>query len=223
MESMSSISSEQIRAGRERMGMTQQELAEHVGVSLRTVGNWERGESVPRSRLAVLADVLEIEDPREEAREFGREALIKRLGYLAKRRREEIGIGRVPLGKELGISDATIRDFEFGRHLPTGRVINLLERGLEWRPGAVEDVMRQVDRKASSIGMEDLDVVDSQPVPQSLASIPTQELLREVIRRLSVLEGSAGLPTQEMLGLAASSHIPEHLEGDEDDDLEGER
>jgi DNA-binding transcriptional regulator YiaG len=222
MESMSSISSEQIRAGRERMGMTQQELAEHVGVSLRTVGNWERGESVPRSRLAVLADVLEIDDPRGESREFGREALIKRLGYLAKRRREEIGIGRVPLGKELGISDATIRDFEFGRHLPTGRVISLLERGLEWRPGAVEDVMRQVDRKASSIGMEDVDLVDSQPVPQSLASIPTQDLLREVIRRLSVLEGGSGLPTQHMLGLAANSHIPEHLEGDEDD-LGGER
>jgi hypothetical protein len=26
-----------------------------------------------------------------------------------------------------------------------------------------------------------------------------------------------------MLGLAASSHIPEHLEGDDEDDLEGER
>jgi transcriptional regulator with XRE-family HTH domain len=53
-----------IRAGRERKRMSQQELADRVGVSLRTVGNWERGETVPVARWAVLADVLDIEDPR---------------------------------------------------------------------------------------------------------------------------------------------------------------
>jgi ribosome-binding protein aMBF1 (putative translation factor) len=229
MDGMNNISYEQIRAGRERLGMTQQELANHVGVSLRTVGNWERGESVPRMHMAVLADVLEIEDPRETVREFGREALIKRLGYLAKRRREERGIGRVPLSKELGISDATIRDFEFGKHLPTGRVIQKLERGLDWRPGAVDEVMRQVNRKASSIKMEELDAMDSVSVSPDIASFSTQELLREVIRRLSLLEGSLGpdVPTQVMLGLAAQGHIPEHLEDDvedeDGDEPEGER
>jgi transcriptional regulator with XRE-family HTH domain len=45
--------------------MTQRQLAERVGVSLRTIGNWERGETVPMARWAVLADVLEIKDPRE--------------------------------------------------------------------------------------------------------------------------------------------------------------
>lgn len=48
----------QIRAARERAGLTQQELGARVGVTLRTVGNWERGATVPRNRMAVLEDVL---------------------------------------------------------------------------------------------------------------------------------------------------------------------
>lgn len=38
--------------------MTQGELGQAVGVSLRTVGNWERGESVPLNRVGALEDVL---------------------------------------------------------------------------------------------------------------------------------------------------------------------
>jgi DNA-binding XRE family transcriptional regulator len=53
-----------IRAGRERKMMTQRQLAQRVGVSLRTIGNWERGETVPVARWAMLADVLGIKDPR---------------------------------------------------------------------------------------------------------------------------------------------------------------
>lgn len=47
-----------IRAARERKGWTQQELGAAVGVGLRTVGNWERGASVPRNRLGKLVEVL---------------------------------------------------------------------------------------------------------------------------------------------------------------------
>lgn len=53
------ISGEQIRAARERARMSQQELAKKVGVSLRTVGNWERGESIPRNREHALRQVLQ--------------------------------------------------------------------------------------------------------------------------------------------------------------------
>lgn len=52
------ISSQEIRSARERAGLTQQQLGEMVGVGLRTVGNWERGETVPRNREATLRRVL---------------------------------------------------------------------------------------------------------------------------------------------------------------------
>lgn len=52
------ITGDEIRRARERAGMTQEQLGAAVGVSLRTVGNWERGAHVPRNRAAVVEDVL---------------------------------------------------------------------------------------------------------------------------------------------------------------------
>lgn len=52
---------ERIRHARERAGLTQEQLADRVGVSLRTVGSWERGENHPRNKLAVLEDVLDVQ------------------------------------------------------------------------------------------------------------------------------------------------------------------
>lgn len=52
------IEGNEIRAARERAGLSQQELAKRLDVSLRTVGNWERGETVPRNREAKIRDVL---------------------------------------------------------------------------------------------------------------------------------------------------------------------
>lgn len=51
------ITGEQLRRARERRGWTQEQLAEAVGVTFRSIGNWERGE-VPASREARLRDVL---------------------------------------------------------------------------------------------------------------------------------------------------------------------
>lgn len=48
----------EIREARERMGMTQEQLAQQIGVHLRTVGNWERGQTVPKNRMARLRRVL---------------------------------------------------------------------------------------------------------------------------------------------------------------------
>lgn len=38
--------------------MTQEELAGLLGVSARTVSNWERSSTVPRNRIGALSDVL---------------------------------------------------------------------------------------------------------------------------------------------------------------------
>lgn len=52
--------SERIRRAREDKGLTQEQLAEAVGVSQRTIGNWERGASVPRNRLGRLENILDV-------------------------------------------------------------------------------------------------------------------------------------------------------------------
>lgn len=49
-----------IRRARERKRWTQKQLAEAVGASARSVGNWELGHRVPRNRLGALEDVLGI-------------------------------------------------------------------------------------------------------------------------------------------------------------------
>lgn len=43
-----------IRKLRERRGLTQQELADRCGVTLRTVQNWEGGRHIPDSTLIIL-------------------------------------------------------------------------------------------------------------------------------------------------------------------------
>jgi transcriptional regulator with XRE-family HTH domain len=50
----------EIRRLREARGLTQQELATAIGVGQRTVGNWERGETIPKNRMGMLRDFFGI-------------------------------------------------------------------------------------------------------------------------------------------------------------------
>lgn len=52
------ITGDQIREERERRGWTQQQLAQLLKVSMRTVGNWERGATVPQNRSGAIREVL---------------------------------------------------------------------------------------------------------------------------------------------------------------------
>lgn len=219
MDMSNSVNGEDIRSHRERDMMTQEELAERLGVPVEQVADWEAGtRSVPKARMGVIRDVLSIGELKTE---FGREALLRRIGQLAKERREQIGIGRVPFAKELGMSDSTIRDFEFGRRAPMGSTQRKVEKGLGWRYGAIDDVLRMVDRKASNISMEEIDAEDSlrvghdMPGMRPLAFASNDELLAELRRRM---EGGEAFPkpesggeSAELYGLAASTNV-EHLE-----------
>lgn len=48
-----------IRNARQKAGLTQAELAQRIGVSMRTVGNWERGDTPPDRYAARINDVLD--------------------------------------------------------------------------------------------------------------------------------------------------------------------
>jgi transcriptional regulator with XRE-family HTH domain len=217
MADMSSFTAEDIKNGRERLRMTQQQLADELGVSLRTVGAWERGESIPRNRMAAIAEVL----GGEGVSEFGAKALLRRLGQLAKQRREEIGLPRQGMAREYGLgSDKTIVAFEFGRTLPSGSSQRKIEKALDWKIGVIDDVMRMVNRKASDITMEELDAEDSLYLEsqgvKSIELFSDDELLAEVRRRMSASSRHLSEAAQHMYGLAASTNT-EHLEEEDED------
>lgn len=218
MDVMSGITGDQIRTARERRRMTQQELADELGVSLRTVSNWERGDSIPRNRAGAIEEFLGIA---ESLPEFGEMAIRRRLGELGKQRREELGLSSKNFAEEAGLgSDKTVRQFEFAKVMPSGVVQRKLEKALGWRLGSIDDALRDVKRKASSIRMEDLDAEDSLFIAKeagavSLESVPDEVLLREVARRMK-FAGQAFPKTQQYLFDLAASHNNEHLE-DEDD------
>ena len=47
-----------IRRARERLNMSQQQVADAVSRSVRAVGSWERGEAVPKNAIGALEQVL---------------------------------------------------------------------------------------------------------------------------------------------------------------------
>jgi len=226
------ITGEMIKASRERQRMTQQELADEVGVSLRTVGSWERGETVPRNRMGAVAEALDI--PTGEERDYGQLAVRRRLGILAKQRREQLGLSRVAFAQHAGMHDQAVQQFEFAQRWPRTATLRKLETALGWKFGVTEDILT-TRRAASSIKLEDLDdpaierVGGGQAV---LAHVPTQELLEELIFRLGELQRRGVMvPTREDLygnrlrsksapaasdfDLAASD---DHVEGEDDND-----
>jgi hypothetical protein len=58
---MNGMTGEQIRQERERRKLTQEQLAKAIGVGQRTIGNWERGETVPLNRMGRLRDFFGID------------------------------------------------------------------------------------------------------------------------------------------------------------------
>ncbi|MFI2563056.1 hypothetical protein [Paenarthrobacter sp. NPDC018779] len=169
-----------------------------------------------------MSIVLETGEAMEQGRQYGEEAMLRRLGQLARQRREELGLGRVPFAQQNGMgSNATMRDFEFGKIRPTAITLRRIEKGLQWKPGVIDEKLEAAEKvKAEDVRMEDLDSFDSAP-KTGLDQYTTPELLRALAERLETLQaglGGAVLPkdlgTKDLYGMAASGHIPEHLESE---------
>ena len=47
------IKREDIKNIRERLGITQEEFARKIGVTVTTVSRWERGDCLPKSRVVI--------------------------------------------------------------------------------------------------------------------------------------------------------------------------
>ncbi len=47
-----------IKKIREKLGITQEQLAEMVGVHPRTIQNWESGSTIPQSKHVILRDLM---------------------------------------------------------------------------------------------------------------------------------------------------------------------
>ena len=47
------IKREDIKNIRERLGITQEEFARRIGVTVTTVSRWERGDCLPKSRVVI--------------------------------------------------------------------------------------------------------------------------------------------------------------------------
>lgn len=76
----------QIKAARERAHLTQAELATRIGVGLRTIGNWERGETVPKNRMAALEALFSDATPSSPLHRFTDAQIIAELARRAAER-----------------------------------------------------------------------------------------------------------------------------------------
>lgn len=104
-----------IRWRRKKLGLTQQELAEHLGVTVQTLRNWELGHSRPGLRQTPqAADFL------------GRFMLFrpgKRLDFPVRLQltRRRMGLSQAELATRLGVSADSVWEWENGNHQPSPR------------------------------------------------------------------------------------------------------
>jgi DNA-binding transcriptional regulator YiaG len=167
----------EFKAARERAHLTQQDVAEKVGVSLRTVGNWERGESIPRSRMAALVDVLGLDDPRDE--------MVSHLGRLVRSERGRLGYKSAERAADAaGIKNyKTLAQFELGKTMPNSTNRALIEELLMWQDGALTDALSKTTEEVTLDTLRDWEKEE----PASAASeLTDDDLIVEVIKRMGV-------------------------------------
>ena len=103
---------DRIRARRIDLGLRQRDVAEMIGVSSFTVGNWEAGKTDPAvqylPRIANFLGPLQLK-PAELPSDFP-----ARLQVI----RRDLGLTQSQLAERLGVDESTVWGWEKGRHRP---------------------------------------------------------------------------------------------------------
>lgn len=105
-----------IKEIRQKLGLTQVELAKRLGVDYRTVQNWEYGKAIPTSKHELLSSLLDNNGNTPNQNIFD----VREL-------RQKLGITQVELAKKLGVSENTIQNWERGANIPKARIESLRE------------------------------------------------------------------------------------------------
>jgi DNA-binding transcriptional regulator YiaG len=111
-----------IRSRRLDLDLFQSDVAEQIGVDTTTVCNWESNASIPAIRyIPALLQFLGY-DPFPPAQTFADRLVTAR---------NMLGLPQRKLALSLGVDPGTLQSWEAGRHQPTGRSLERVERFLE--------------------------------------------------------------------------------------------
>jgi len=129
-------SGDRLRQLRESQGMTQEEVGELLGVSPNTVSGWESGRTQPSG--ANLEKIRELEEKSPEA--LG-EAVDRREFDGARLRdfREELGLSRANVAELLGVSYASVQNWETGDTKPRGANLQKIDEFMQKSPDELKE------------------------------------------------------------------------------------
>jgi len=178
------ISGEQIKDARERFRMTQADLAEALGVSMRTIGSWERGESIPRSRLGAIREVLKLGDPIDD--KDNRMELVRLIN-------DQLtldGVGPTQFTRRLPASmERSFYNWMRGSSVPRQDSRPDLEEALSWERGSITRILEApITARFTLAEVRDWASVGEKERASRPEDFPTSELLAELSKRFYVQE-----------------------------------
>ncbi|MFP4029524.1 MAG: helix-turn-helix domain-containing protein [Candidatus Brocadiia bacterium] len=125
---------------RDKLGLTQEQMGEQLGVSSAAVGHWESGKTNPgRAAQKTLRDLArrKPEQPEEAEEEIGSKTGTDKQFDAENIRamRKEAGLSQKEMAAELEISSRTVSNWETGSTSPTGKALEALR---EWSESCEE-------------------------------------------------------------------------------------